>query len=89
MFVAPGDFSVATNCPRLFSVRLPNNFLIFFTSFKKFILVNLALIMEQDFVVVNELALGSIQTSQELRMLSSVTLNCQVTKIVMDSDSQL
>ena len=30
-----------------------------------------------------------VQTSQELRMLSSVTLNCQVTKIVMDSDSQL
>ena len=30
-----------------------------------------------------------IKTSQELRMLSSVTLNCQVTKIVMDSGSQL
>ena len=30
----------------------------------------------------------SIKTSQELRMLSSVTLNCQVTKIVMDSGSQ-
>ena len=30
-----------------------------------------------------------IQTSQELRMLSSVTLNCQVTKIVMNSGSQL
>ena len=29
------------------------------------------------------------QTSQELRMLSSVTLNCQVTKILMDSGSQL
>ena len=29
------------------------------------------------------------KTSQELRMLSSVTLNCQVTKIVMDSGSQL
>ena len=29
------------------------------------------------------------QTSQELRMLSSVTLYCQVTKIVMDSGSQL
>ena len=29
------------------------------------------------------------KTSQELRMLSSVTLNCQVTKIVMDSSSQL
>ena len=27
--------------------------------------------------------------SQELRMLSSVTLNCQVTKIVMNSGSQL
>ena len=30
-----------------------------------------------------------LKTSQELRMLSSVTLNCQVTKIVMDSVSQL
>ena len=29
------------------------------------------------------------KTSQELQMLSSVTLNCQVTKIVMDSGSQL
>ena len=29
------------------------------------------------------------KTSQELRMLSSVTLNCQATKIVMDSGSQL
>ena len=29
------------------------------------------------------------QTSQELRMLSSVTLKCQVTKIVMNSGSQL
>ena len=29
------------------------------------------------------------QTSQELRMLSSVTINCQVTMIVMNSGSQL
>ena len=29
------------------------------------------------------------KTSQELRMLSSVTLNCQVTKIVKKSGSQL
>ena len=29
------------------------------------------------------------KTSQELRMLSSVTINCQITKIVMNSDSQL
>ena len=29
------------------------------------------------------------KTSQELQMLSSVTINCQVTKIVMNSDSQL
>ena len=29
------------------------------------------------------------ETSQELRMLSSVTLNCQVTKIVKKSSSQL
>ena len=29
-----------------------------------------------------------LKTSQELRMLSSVTINCQVTKIVMNSGSQ-
>ena len=29
------------------------------------------------------------KTSQELRMLSNVTLNCQVAKIVMNSGSQL
>ena len=29
------------------------------------------------------------ETSQELRKLSSVTINCQVTKIVMNSGSQL
>ena len=29
------------------------------------------------------------KTLQELRMLSNVTLNCQVTKIVMNSGSQL
>ena len=29
------------------------------------------------------------KTSQELRMLSSVTIDCQITKIVMDSGSQL
>ena len=29
------------------------------------------------------------KTSQELRMLSSVTLNCQVAKVVMNSGSQL
>ena len=30
-----------------------------------------------------------LETSQELRMLSSVTIDCQITKIVMDSGSQL
>ena len=29
------------------------------------------------------------ETSQELRMLSSVTINCQVTKIVINPGSQL
>ena len=29
------------------------------------------------------------ETSQELRMLSSVTINCQITKIVMNPGSQL
>ena len=32
---------------------------------------------------------GVTKTSQELRMLSSVTINCQVTKIVMNPGSQL
>ena len=33
---------------------------------------------------------GSLkETSQELRMLSSVTIDCQITKIAMDSGSQL
>ena len=32
---------------------------------------------------------ASVKTSQELRMLSSVTINCHVTKIVMNSGSQL
>ena len=31
----------------------------------------------------------AFQTSQELRMLSSVTINCQVTKIVINPGSQL
>ena len=35
------------------------------------------------------LAENIVKTSQELRMLSTVTINCQVTKIVMDSGSQL
>ena len=29
------------------------------------------------------------ETSQELRILSSVTIDCQITKMVMDSGSQL
>ena len=32
---------------------------------------------------------GCRKTSQELRMLSSVTIECQITKIVMNSGSQL
>ena len=32
---------------------------------------------------------NNLKTSQELRMLSSVTLNCQVTMIVANSGSQL
>ena len=31
---------------------------------------------------------NKMQTSQELRMLSSVTINSQITKIVMNSGSQ-
>ena len=34
-------------------------------------------------------AMQWVKTSQELRMLSSVTINCQITKIVMNSGSQL
>ena len=37
----------------------------------------------------NYVLIGLEETSQELRMLSSVTLNCQVTMIVMKSGSQL
>ena len=40
-------------------------------------------------IVVNFLSVVNNKTSQELRMLSSVTLNCQATKIVMNSGSQL
>ena len=35
------------------------------------------------------ITLSKKKTSQELRMLSSVTINCQITKIVMKSGSQL
>ena len=31
----------------------------------------------------------NVKTSQKLRILSSVTLNCQVTMVVINSDSQL
>ena len=37
----------------------------------------------------NEKEEFKLQTSQELGMLSSVTINCQVTQIVMNSGSQL
>ena len=37
-----------------------------------------------------QMAFGEgFKTSQELRMLSSVKINCQVTKIVINSGSQL
>ena len=42
-----------------------------------------------DFVFLKANFVIMSQTSQELRMLSSVTLNCQETKTVMNSDSQL
>ena len=41
---------------------------------------------EAVYIQINE---ECAKTSQELRMLSSVTINCQVTKIVMNSGSQL
>ena len=37
----------------------------------------------------NNIIILRMKTSQELRMLSSVTINCQVTKIVMNPGSQL
>ena len=40
-------------------------------------------------IQVNILTMGDQETSQELRMLSSVTIKCQVTKIVMNSGYQL
>ena len=41
------------------------------------------------FEKVKAIVLLITKTSQELRMLSSVTINCQITKIVMNSGSQL
>ena len=41
-----------------------------------------------SFMITNSSSLQK-KTSQELRMLSAVTLNCQVTKIVINSGSQL
>ena len=41
------------------------------------------------FTYFNFLGGYQLKTSQELRMLSSVTINCQITKIVMNSGSQL
>ena len=42
------------------------------------------------FPLLNDNNKGSLKkTSQELRMLSNVTLNCQVAKIVINSGSQL
>ena len=40
-------------------------------------------------IVSRQIPVIMIKTSQELRMLSSVTFNCQVTKIVKNSSSQL
>ena len=39
--------------------------------------------------ILHEDKTDELKTSQELRMLSTVTLDCQVTKIVMNLDSQL
>ena len=52
-------------------------------------IVNVAHVNTQ-FVYDNHLCKQLIfQTSQELPMLSSVTINCKITKIVMNSGSQL
>ena len=40
-------------------------------------------------IQVNILTMGDQETSQELRMLSIVTITCQVTEIVMNSGYQL
>ena len=40
-------------------------------------------------IQVNILTMGDQETSQELRILSIVTIKCQVTKIVMNSGYQL
>ena len=42
-----------------------------------------------DLVTCQKLGDPSLKTSQELRMLSSVTINCQVTKIFMKPGFQL
>ena len=43
----------------------------------------------QRYIKSHSLSWSPCKTSQELRMLSSVTINCQITKIVMNSGSQL
>merc|ERR1711989_221470 len=45
--------------------------------------------VSKRYILEEKKAQCNYQTSQELRMLSSVTLDCQVTKIVMNSGSQL
>ena len=45
--------------------------------------------LNQDNSIISDLVCLLPKTSQELRMLSSVALDCQVTKIVMSSGSQL
>ena len=44
---------------------------------------------QKSFKYLTTKTVSTTETSQELRMLSTVTLNCQVTKIVMNSGSQL
>ena len=51
------------------------------------VLVNLVNLVIKNYM--NEYTIYSHKTSQELRMLSSVTINCQVRKIVMNPGSQL
>ena len=51
------------------------------------VLVNLVNLVIKNYT--NEYTIYSHKTSQELRMLSSVTINCQVRKIVMNPGSQL
>ena len=60
--------------------------MISFIVFIPFLLSNAAMVLEYQnpFCLLGVFLINFLKTSQELQMLSSVTINCQVTKIVMN-----